>query len=152
MKLRKWAGCLLLAAGTLALQAQQQNSPAGDQPAQPQPQQTDQHGAGENGPGSNQNPAAQNTPAPPPIPENVREMIRTAFGLGPPPNPEAAARGQKAFVASCGFCHGTNATGGAQGPNLVRSTLVLHDQGTGKGLLPSFATVAPARACPALQD
>jgi cytochrome c oxidase cbb3-type subunit III len=35
-------------------------------------------------------------------------------------------RGQKQFAQTCGFCHGTNATG-AEGPNLIRSALVRHD-------------------------
>jgi cytochrome c oxidase cbb3-type subunit 3 len=119
MDLRKWAVCLLVAEGIFGLQAQRQNPPADDQPTKPPARQEDQPGAQNN----------QNNPG---IPEAVREVIRTAMGLGAPPNPAAAARGQKTFVATCGFCHGTNATGGAQGPNLVRSTMVLHDQGTGK--------------------
>jgi cytochrome c oxidase cbb3-type subunit III len=35
-------------------------------------------------------------------------------------------RGRKLFEQSCGFCHGTDATG-ARGPDLVRSPLVAHD-------------------------
>jgi len=45
------------------------------------------------------------------------------------PSPEALAaveRGRKQFQASCGFCHGLDATG-ARGPDLVRSVLVAHD-------------------------
>jgi mono/diheme cytochrome c family protein len=38
----------------------------------------------------------------------------------------AAARGQRQFQQSCGFCHGADATG-ARGPDLVRSALVAHD-------------------------
>jgi len=38
----------------------------------------------------------------------------------------AAERGRKQFARSCGFCHGTDATG-ARGPDLVRSPLVAHD-------------------------
>ncbi len=52
------------------------------------------------------------------------------LAVGPPPDKPAVARGQKLFVASCGFCHGSNAAGGNGGPNLVRSVLVLHDKGT----------------------
>ncbi len=75
-------------------------------------------------------------------------MIRTALGLGAPPNAEAVARGQKTFVATCGFCHGTNATGGAQGPNLVRSTMVLHDQGTGKEIAAVIHNGRPDKGMP----
>jgi len=45
-------------------------------------------------------------------------------------------RGQKLFVANCAFCHGSNATGGNSGPNLVRSVLVLHDEGKGTEIGP----------------
>ena len=38
-----------------------------------------------------------------------------------------AQRGKQQFAQSCGFCHGPDATG-ARGPDLVRSTLVAHDQ------------------------
>src|SRR3984893_6682211 len=39
---------------------------------------------------------------------------------------EAAERGRKVFVPTCGFCHGNDAHG-KSGPDLVRSPLVLHD-------------------------
>ena len=39
----------------------------------------------------------------------------------------AAQRGRKQFAQACGFCHGPDATG-ARGPDLIRSTLVAHDQ------------------------
>ena len=42
------------------------------------------------------------------------------------PDP-AIARGQKQFEQACGFCHGPDATG-ARGPDLLRSTLVAHDE------------------------
>lgn len=37
-------------------------------------------------------------------------------------------RGRKEFVQYCSFCHGINANGGAEGPNLVRSGVVRHDK------------------------
>ena len=40
----------------------------------------------------------------------------------------AVERGQKMFVAQCGFCHGSNATGGQSGPDLIRSVLVMNDE------------------------
>ena len=55
------------------------------------------------------------------------EQGRQFLGLSSPPDLVAAARGQKLFTQSCGFCHGNNATG-AEGPDLLRSTLVLHDE------------------------
>jgi len=43
------------------------------------------------------------------------------------PDPAAVERGQKVFVANCGFCHGRTAEGGDSGPDLVRSPLALDD-------------------------
>lgn len=45
------------------------------------------------------------------------------------PDDAAVERGKKLFVASCGFCHGANATGGENGPDLVRSVVALRDEG-----------------------
>jgi mono/diheme cytochrome c family protein len=38
------------------------------------------------------------------------------------------ARGKILLVAQCGFCHGSNARGGQQGPDLTRSDLVQSDE------------------------
>ncbi|MGH9663662.1 MAG: c-type cytochrome, partial [Bryobacteraceae bacterium] len=54
------------------------------------------------------------------------ERTREFLGLGPTPDPAAAARGEKLYASSCAFCHGAKATG-AEGPDLVRSAVVLHD-------------------------
>jgi cytochrome c oxidase cbb3-type subunit 3 len=43
-------------------------------------------------------------------------------------DPASVDRGQKAFVASCGFCHGSRGKGGEKGPDLLRSVLVLDDE------------------------
>jgi cytochrome c oxidase cbb3-type subunit 3 len=48
--------------------------------------------------------------------------------MGPKIDKEAAERGRKIFVPTCGFCHGNDAHG-KSGPDLVRSALVLHDNG-----------------------
>jgi cytochrome c oxidase cbb3-type subunit III len=56
-----------------------------------------------------------------------RGGTREFLGLGPPPDAAAAARGEKLYTANCGFCHGDKARG-AEGPNLVRSVVVLHDE------------------------
>src|SRR2546421_12583206 len=39
----------------------------------------------------------------------------------------AVKRGQAQFAQTCGFCHGPDANGGAEGPNLMRSGIVRHD-------------------------
>ena len=62
-------------------------------------------------------------PARPPDPERGRQFL----GLGPAPDPAAAARGQTVFEGNCGFCHGKDAKG-AEGPDLLRSSTVLHDE------------------------
>ena len=49
------------------------------------------------------------------------------FG-GPRFDQAAVERGQRLFVAQCGFCHGSNATGGQSGPDLIRSVLVMDDE------------------------
>jgi cytochrome c oxidase cbb3-type subunit 3 len=58
---------------------------------------------------------------------NRAEGTREFLGLGPPPDAAAAERGAKLYASSCSFCHGPQARG-AEGPDLVRSTLVLHDE------------------------
>ncbi len=54
------------------------------------------------------------------------------FGGGgriyPTADPESVERGHKQFVATCAFCHGSNAKGGESGPDLLRSVLVLDDE------------------------
>ena len=44
-----------------------------------------------------------------------------------PPSP-AEVRGQKLFISNCSFCHGTDGSG-KSGPDLLRSTIVVHDVG-----------------------
>ena len=58
------------------------------------------------------------------------------FGLAPAPDPGAVQRGQALFVANCGFCHGSTGKGGNGGPDLVRSVLVLRDEGSAVALGP----------------
>lgn len=57
------------------------------------------------------------------IPGSTREFL----GLGPAPDAAAAKKGEGLFKQNCSTCHGENARG-AQGPNLVRSVVVLHDE------------------------
>lgn len=52
---------------------------------------------------------------------------REFLGLGAAPDPVAAERGEKLYSSNCAFCHGVKANG-AEGPDLVRSPLVLHDE------------------------
>lgn len=74
--------------------------------------------------------------------------MRKFLAIGAAPDPEAVKRGQQLFVSTCGFCHGTNANGGETGPDLVRSVLVLHDQGTGKEIGPVIHNGRPGKGMP----
>ena len=55
------------------------------------------------------------------------EATRQFLGLGPAPDTAAAKLGEPLYKENCAACHGANARG-AQGPNLVRSVVVLHDE------------------------
>jgi cytochrome c oxidase cbb3-type subunit 3 len=46
----------------------------------------------------------------------------------PVPPADAVERGQKQFVIQCGGCHGSDARGEDNGPDLVRSAIVLDDE------------------------
>ena len=54
---------------------------------------------------------------------NTHEFL----GLGAAPDQAAAKAGASIYAQNCAACHGRTARG-AQGPNLVRSPLVLHDE------------------------
>jgi cytochrome c oxidase cbb3-type subunit III len=71
-------------------------------------------------------PQSSQTPHGTPLEERLKRG-REFLGLGPAPDAAAAALGQKTYAANCSFCHGANATGG-EGPNLIRSSVVLHDE------------------------
>jgi cytochrome c oxidase cbb3-type subunit 3 len=82
---------------------------------------------------------------------NVREFL----GLGPAPDAAAAKLGEPIYKENCATCHGQNARG-AQGPNLVRSPVVLHDekgeeigtvvkQGRPQGGMPSFPALSDSQ-------
>jgi mono/diheme cytochrome c family protein len=64
------------------------------------------------------------------------------------PDPAGVERGQKIFVARCGFCHGSNANGGESGPDLVRSVLALDDEG-GDKIGPVIRNGRPDKGMPA---
>lgn len=73
----------------------------------------------------------------------------------PTEDPAAVGRGRALFRSSCGFCHGEDATG-SRAPDLVRSTLVNHDDhgdllaplirnGRPDKGMPSFSTMGDAQ-------
>src|SRR5271167_3484250 len=65
----------------------------------------------------------------------------------PAPSADYVERGQKTFVAACGFCHGSNAKGGESGPDLVRSVLVLDDE-SGDRIGPVILDGRPEKGMP----
>lgn len=70
--------------------------------------------------------------APPPRPK--LDVWSEFFDIGAAPEAAAVQRGKELFATQCSFCHGTTATGGNKGPNLMQSVVVLHDGGTGTEL------------------
>lgn len=59
----------------------------------------------------------------------------------------SAERGQTILSANCGFCHGSNARGGAGGPDLTRSPLVQEDT-DGRQIGELLKTGRPDRGMP----
>ena len=56
-----------------------------------------------------------------------RAGTREFLGLGLAPDEAAAKKGEPIYKQNCATCHGEDARG-SQGPNLVRSVVVLHDE------------------------
>jgi cytochrome c oxidase cbb3-type subunit III len=59
-------------------------------------------------------------------------------------------RGKTAFIASCGFCHGSNARGGEKGPDLLRSVIVLDDD-SGRDLREFLKQGRPEKGMPSFE-
>ncbi len=75
---------------------------------------------------------------------------RVAWCEDTPRESEAAKRGAAQFSQSCGFCHGSDAAGSTEGPNLLRSRLVRHDQ-DGNLIGPVVRDGRPAKGMPAIK-
>jgi mono/diheme cytochrome c family protein len=67
--------------------------------------------------------------------------------IAPGFDPAAVERGHQLLTVECGFCHGSNARGGAQGPDLTRSALVQNDE-NGKQLGEFLRVGRPDRGMP----
>jgi cytochrome c oxidase cbb3-type subunit III len=129
-------GFLLFGAASLLISAQAPSpTPA---PATPKPEPAAGQG---NGPAPGNAPPAR----------AARRRAADFLAIGAPPDPAAVARGQKIFVPTCGFCHGTNATGGESGPDLVRSVIVLHDN-KGSTIGPVVLKGRPSKGMPAFSS
>ncbi len=72
---------------------------------------------------------------------------REFLGLGPAPDADAAKLGAPTYKENCGACHGETGRG-SQGPNLVRSTVVLHDE-KGEEIGPIITKGRPQAGMPA---
>ena len=104
---------------------------------------------------------AQHTPTPTPPPATPPATPRPAPAQPPPPpqsedekpkyDPAAVERGKQLQVTHCGFCHGSNARGGAQGPDLVRSAMVQSDE-DGKQLGEFLKVGRPEKNMPAFPN
>jgi cytochrome c oxidase cbb3-type subunit III len=62
---------------------------------------------------------------------------------------DAAKRGQQQYTKSCAFCHGANGDGGAEGPSLIRSALLRHDN-NGDLIGPVIREGRPDKGMPAV--
>ena len=76
-----------------------------------------------------------------------RGTTRDFLGLGPAPDAAAAKKGQPLYEQNCAACHGEKARG-SQGPNLVRSVAVLHDEND-ETIGPVIKTGRPQAGMPA---
>src|SRR5690242_1002060 len=130
--------CSVLLFGTVSVLVNAQ-APAPN-PAPPVPKPEPAAGQG-NGPAPGNAPPAQ----------AARRRAGDFLAIGAPHDPAAVARGQKIFVPTCGFCHGTNATGGESGPDLVRSIIVLHDN-NGSTIGPVVLKGRPSKGMPAFSS
>jgi cytochrome c oxidase cbb3-type subunit 3 len=80
--------------------------------------------------------------------EDRRALATRKFlGLGKLPNPKAAAAGARIFAKNCSFCHGPDARG-AEGPDLLRSEIVLNDD-EGEKIGPVIQNGRPKHGMPA---
>src|SRR5258708_11206089 len=70
-----------------------------------------------------------------------------AAAKAPRPDPAAVDRGKALFGSQCGFCHGSNARGGSNGPDLTRSVVVQEDE-AGKQLGEFVRAGRPDRGMP----
>ena len=92
---------------------------------------------------------AQQAPAPPRPPAAAAPAHPPAQADPDAPkfDPAAVERGKVLQTAQCGFCHGSNARGGQQGPDLTRSEIVQSDE-NGKQLGAFLKVGRPEKGMP----
>lgn len=87
-------------------------------------------------------------PQAPPANPNSGEAPR---GGRPRLDPASIERGKETYGRNCGFCHGVNARGGSEAPDLVRSITILGDE-NGKELGEFLKMGVPAKGMPAFAN
>jgi len=104
------------------------------------------------GAGQAQTPASSGNDSPPAQTQETQRALRTRefLGLGRQPDPKLAGDGEKIFGPTCGFCHGADGRG-AQGPDLLRSSSVLHDD-QGELIGPVILNGRPSKGMPAFSS
>ena len=70
-----------------------------------------------------------------------------AYPAREPGDPVAIERGRNIYGTNCAFCHGADTRGGASGPSLLRSAVVLDDK-NGELIGPVVQTGRPDRGMP----
>jgi mono/diheme cytochrome c family protein len=70
-----------------------------------------------------------------------------AYPAREPGDPMAIERGRSIYSTNCAFCHGADTRGGASGPSLLRSAIVLDDK-TGESIGPVVQAGRPDRGMP----
>ncbi len=153
MKRAGQLSCFLLGICLLTFAGQQPQNTPPTPPPEPPPGAANgpKPGPAVKPPGQNDRTAASAQPAAP-ASNTAQEAMRNFLAIGAAPDPAAVKRGQAIFVSTCGFCHGSNANGGSTGPDLVRSVLVLHDQGTGNSIGPVVHNGRPGKGMPAFSN
>lgn len=89
----------------------------------------------------------QTAPSSPPSETPQALQTREFLGLGRIPDAKAAVAGEKLFAQNCSFCHGKNGRG-AEGPDLLRSSVVLDDD-KGELIGPVVQKGRPGKGMPA---
>lgn len=95
-------------------------------------------------------PQAPSAQAPPATPAQGRGLGPGVFPAQqrPPGDPAVVARGKALFGVTCALCHGADLRGGQlNGPNLLRSPLVLSDQ-AGELIVPVILSGRPDKGMP----
>src|SRR5260370_6220466 len=104
--------------------------------------------AGQGPPATPQTPPAQTPPAAPGGQGRGRNPGVFPAQQRPPGDPAVVARGKALFGVTCALCHGADLRGGQlNGPNLLRSQLVLGDE-AGELIVPGIRGARPDKGMP----